>query len=130
MNRGFATGIPVAQVRPSTAGTFETLAEGSSDAPRIEITRIVVSNTTGSAATFRLCHDIDGTTFDEASALFWDQSVPANETFEVVAQHVGGGIFVGKAGAVAFSSDTSNALTCTAYAVTAEVQGRAVEGAE
>lgn len=72
---------------------------------------IVVCNTTGSAATFYLYHDEDGTTYSEATALFWNVSVAAAEsktyTFLVTGSNSSGNLAV--------KSGTADALTFTLY---------------
>ena len=46
------------------------------------IKTILVCNLTANPVTYRLCHDNDGTTYDETTALAWDVIVPANTTDE------------------------------------------------
>lgn len=42
------------------------------------VAQLIVANTTASAETYRLFIDIDGTTYDEDSSLFWDISLAGN----------------------------------------------------
>ena len=75
------------------------------------IKSIVVSNTTGSAATFRIFLDEDGTTYDESTAHFFDVNIGANTTVIVDTYWA----MDTDAGNLAVRSGTSNALTFTAY---------------
>lgn len=72
---------------------------------------VFVCNTTGTTATFRLFHDDDGTTFVAGSALYFDKSVAANDSFEVPQKLQ----MKNSAGAIGVRSGTANALTFTAY---------------
>lgn len=77
------------------------------------IKRIVVCETAGGTAAFRICHDEDGTTYDETTAIYWDHAITANDT---VAEDVD--ICMGDAnGNLAVRSDTPSALTFTIYGV-------------
>lgn len=44
------------------------------------VKQVVITNTTATATTYRVFLDIDGTTYDENSSLFWDISVAQGET--------------------------------------------------
>ncbi len=75
------------------------------------VTSILVCNTTGSAAKYRLFHDNNGTTFDESTALFFDATIAANTTVDLE-------IFLAmddSDGNLAYRTDTANALTITVY---------------
>lgn len=75
------------------------------------IRSIVVCNQTGTAATFRLFHDEDGSTYSEATALYYDVSVDANDTF--IHDKL---IFMAtEGGNLAVRSGTADALTFTVY---------------
>lgn len=86
-----------------------------------EITRILVANTTGSAATFRLFHVAVGGTADQTSALYYDVSVPANTTFAFGGDTNNGGIHLEEGETIVFREGTANALTIHGYGVTASV---------
>lgn len=118
-----AQGILLAQVAPSATAMAEILAAAGN--PRMEITCIVVANTTGTAATFNLCHDYDANgspSFGKDNALWWDKSVPANDSFVWEANFGGGGIPVGKVGSLGLQIGTADALTVTIYGVQNRVQ--------
>lgn len=96
----------------------DTTAAAIYTAPRnAELTKIFVCNTTGSAATFRLFHDNDGTTYDQTTALYYDYSVAANTTLIVSSDMMGGGISIFAGGKIAFREGTADALTITLYGV-------------
>lgn len=75
---------------------------------------LVVCNTSGAPATYRVFHDEDGTTYDETTALFWEAPIAANETITVT------GLLAGftDAGSVGVRSSVANALTFTLYGAT------------
>lgn len=104
---------------------FQTRPSGTSAAviftasQRTELTRIVVCNTTGTDATFKLFHDDDGTTVDESTALYYNVSVAANKSEVIVSPSIDGGITVSKDGTIGFATGTANALTITGYGKTA-----------
>lgn len=110
----FASGSLLAQSRP--AGT--SAASIFTASVRTEITRIVVCNSTGSAAAYSIFHDDDGSTFDETTALFYAVSLGANTSEIIDFGAAGGGIMVGKTGQIGFTSGTGNALTISMYGVT------------
>lgn len=112
-----ARGSQLAQVRPS--GTSASAAF-TATIPT-EVTRIFITNTTGSAAAFSLYHDDDGTTFDQTTALFFGVSVTANTTTEFQCDP-GAGIQMRAGGALAVQTDTGSALTFSIYGITAEVE--------
>jgi hypothetical protein len=72
---------------------------------------IVIANTTGSSASYRIFHDDDGTTYDQSTALFYDVTIPAN-TSDVI--ELSGGMNDSD-GNFAVRTDTNNALTFTLY---------------
>ena len=83
--------------------------------PAVGVTAIVkalyVTNTSLVVATFRICVDDNGSTFDESTALFWDVTLNANTTLELYT-------FIAmndSAGNIGVRTDTANALTFTAF---------------
>jgi len=113
MPGSYAAGFLAGQLRPAntTAATLYTATLKS------EITRILIANTTGSAATFRLFHDDDGTTMDETTALVWDNSVASGAYVDLQAYLDGAGITIAAGGSLGCRSGTGNALTFSVYAV-------------
>ena len=107
------TGKQLAQVRP--ANTTAVSAYSPDPSIKTEVLMIMVCNTTGSSATFRLFHDVDGTTYDETTALYWDNSVNANASVQISYEE-GSGLWLNNAaGNVAVRSGTGSALTFTLY---------------
>lgn len=75
------------------------------------IKTVVLCNQTGSAATFRIFLDDDGTTYSEATALFYDAPLAANSTVTIdtfwTMNNVDGNL--------AYRSNTANAITITVF---------------
>ena len=103
-------GSLLAQTRPSNT----TAATAYTAVVHTEITRIVVCNTTGSAATYRLFHHNSGSTYDQTTALRYDVSIAANAFAEVVSEP-GSGIAISKTGTLGVQTGTGSALTFTVY---------------
>jgi hypothetical protein len=113
----FASGFQIAQNRPS--GTTATSVYTATMIT--EVTRIIICNTTSSAADFSLYHDDDGSTFDETSALHFAQTVPPYSTVTIEAGNMGAGLMVTGSGQIGVQTSTSNALTFTLYGITQQV---------
>lgn len=73
------------------------------------IKTIVIANTSGNDATFRLFQDDDGTTYDESTALFWDIPIPTNTTIQLDGFYP----MNDSLGNFAYRSNVANALTIT-----------------
>mgnify|MGYP003139318928 FL=1 len=104
------------QVRPSNTSNTVLFTPTRGNMYRF---KIVIANTTGSAATYRLFHDDDGTTYDETSALAWDISLAAAAKTEFPTD--GWMAADNSAGNVAVRSGTGSALTFTAYGISEKV---------
>lgn len=76
-----------------------------------EITSIVVTNTDGSAHTYRIFHDEDGSTYSTATALWYDVSIAANTT--VVLEPLA--FMADSDGNLAIRTNSANNLTFTVY---------------
>ena len=107
------TGKQLAQVRP--ANTTAVSAYSPDADIRTEILHILICNTTGSAATFRLFHDDDGTTYDETTALYWDNTINANASVSIAYEEGQGLWLINAASNLAVRTGTNNALTFTLY---------------
>jgi len=83
--------------------------------PAVNVTAIiksvVVCNQTGTAATFRIFLDADGTTYDQSTALFYDTDIGANVTTTIDSFWA----MTDVAGNLAYRSGTANALTITVF---------------
>lgn len=77
----------------------------------VTVRQIFVANTTGSAATFRIFVDDDGSTYDQGTALYYDVGIAANAT-----ERIDCFIHMDNAdGNLGVRSNTANALTFTAF---------------
>ena len=120
----FTQARPSAQVELTTTDAT-TIVERVADGPRIEVVRLLICNTTGSAVTYRVFLDIDAAgsaSYGTANALWYDVSLAANSTADILAQHQSGGIPLGRAGALGVQAGTANALTVTAFTVSEVTQ--------
>lgn len=77
-----------------------------------EITTIIISNTTGTAAAYSIYLDGDGTTYDQSTALFYSVNLAANDSkvlndIEIYMSNPNGNL--------AIQTDTANALTFTVF---------------
>ena len=118
MPSGFGvTASQIAQTRLASA-TASTIFTATL---RTEVHRIHITNVSGTNDTFRLYHDEDGNTFDETTALYWDEPASAGRSFVVENQMNGGGITLKRGAALGFRPATNNALTITVYGETEHV---------
>lgn len=81
------------------------------------MTLIVVANTTGASATCRVYHDNTGTTYGVTKALYYDKSVPANDSIVLSFGSENAGIAIKPGGSIGIRSGTAGALTFSAYGV-------------
>ena len=96
------------QLRPvnTTAATLYSPAAST----EAVIRTLVVCNTSGSAAKYRIFLDDDGTTYDETTALFWDIALPADTTDTIEIRIT----MNDSIGNLAVRTDTNSAITFTA----------------
>lgn len=71
-------GSQLGQLRPADTTAASIYSPGASTETRLM--QLVVCNTSGATAKFRFFIDDDGTTYDETSALFWDETAPTDST--------------------------------------------------
>ena len=109
-----APGSLLAQLHPAntTTATFFTATL------RTEITSLLVCNTSGSAVTFRVHLDEQGTTYAVDNALYYDVSVPANTTVNLDAE-MNAGIALVPGDTLGVRTGTASTLTFSAFGVTA-----------
>ena len=100
----------LAQLRP--ANTNAASLYSPPDNRAVKLTKLIICNTTGSAATFRVFLDDDGTTYDQTTALMYDPQIGGNLTWE---QDLEGWGMVVTAGNLAVRTGTANALTFTLF---------------
>lgn len=111
-----AAGVLLAQIRPDGTSAVEGYAAPSGQA--VEVTRIEVCNTTGTAANASLFHDdAGGSTFTQATALRYAKSVGANDSIALEASSAGSGIQLSPGGQLGVQTGTADALTFSIYGV-------------
>jgi|TARA_R110000824_G_scaffold14736_1_gene62532 hypothetical protein len=108
-----AYGAQLAQVRPANTNAATVYTSGRS----VEITKIILCETSGSSCTFRIFHDNDGTTYDQTTALYYDVALAANTTLVISTEVLGAGLSVYKTGAIGFRTSVANTPTITIYGV-------------
>lgn len=103
--------LPLAQARENSTNAVSVHSATLSYRDNIET--IMLCNTSGSAATFRLFFDADGTTYDETTALYWDTTLAANSTLIIDLNH---GLYLDKStGNLAYRSSVANAITISVW---------------
>lgn len=113
-----APGSLLAQSRPSGTTAVEAFAASL----RTEVTLIAVCNTTGSAVDFSVYHDdAGGSTFDQSTALHYEQALAANATVYLAAAAMYGGFALKPGGQIGIRTATASALNFSIYGVTQEI---------
>lgn len=108
----------LAQLRP--ADTNAAALVTPNDKEKIIVTLIVITNVDSANHDFRIFHDDDGTTYDQGTALYYDEALAANTTkilnFAGSKTDPGlGGLPILDGGNLAVRSDGADDLTFTAY---------------
>ena len=101
----------IAQLRPSGT-TPEVFFNPSENKPYL-LESVSVCNTGSAIIKVSIYHDIDGTTYDESTALVWEFSIPIGGVY--LYEPKGGISDHDKAGNVAVQTDTANDATFTAF---------------
>jgi len=73
--------------------------------------KLVIANTSGATATFRVFHDDDGSTYNQTTALFYDHVIAAGTTISDTGFMAGDNT----SGNFAVRSSVADALTFTLY---------------
>ena len=102
----------LAQLRP--ADTNAASLYSPPDNVTAELTRLVICNTTANTPSYRVFHDEDGTTYDQTTALFYDEPMVANTTQIIDLTGIG---MRGTAGNLAVRTSAANEITFTLYGV-------------
>ena len=105
------TGKCLGQLRPADTNAASIYSPAAGVTAEIE--SIFVANNTAGAIAFRLFHDDDGTTYDQNTALYYDESIAANKTKEINLKfwmRLSTGNLAGR-------SATNDALTFTVYGI-------------
>lgn len=100
------------QSRPSDTN-FATVYSRPASTESI-VRQITVANTTTGVATFRMCVDDDGNTYNESNAHYWDVSIDANTTVTFT------NLFIAMntaSGTIGFRTNTASALTISIYGI-------------
>ncbi len=97
------------QLRPANTTAASLYSPGASTEAVIQ--SIIVSNTSGSAATYRIFVDDDGTTYDQTTALYYDIPLPADSS-DSIEIHVA---MNNSSGNLAVRTNTNSAITFTAF---------------
>jgi len=100
------------QLRPANTTAASIYSPGARI--RAIVTSIVIANTTGSTAAFRLFHDDDGTTYDETTALAWDIDIATKKDDISFTSDIRI-LMNNSSGNLAVRTGTNNALTFTVY---------------
>lgn len=105
------------QARPATTVNVELYQP---PVQKIGIVRwIVIANTSGAGATYRLFHDASGTTYSESTALAWNKAIAADTNELIEAFLVVNGIPSGSwgllRGGIGVRTSVANALTFSIY---------------
>ncbi len=103
-------GKQLGQLRPANT----TAASLYSPATNViaELTYLTIVNTSGATHDYRLFHDDDGTTYDETTALAWDEALDTNFKEFI---NLNGVWMADASGNFAVRSDTNDAFTFTLY---------------
>ena len=112
-----AAAVLLAHVRPSTTAAVEAYA--APDGQAVEITRIVVTNTTNSIAHASMWHDDAGSstfTADTASHLS-NTPIPKDGSTVIEARAIGTGIVLSPGGQIGVKTFTADALTFSFYGI-------------
>jgi hypothetical protein len=105
--------IPLAQARENSTSAVSVHTPPTQHRDKVET--IMLCNTSGSAATFRLFFDADGTTYDETTALYWDTALPADSTLTLAFDR---GLYMANDSAnIAYRSSVANAITISVWGV-------------
>jgi len=104
----------LAQLRP--ANTNAVALVSNKIRQKYVVLSLSVVNTTGSAATFSVYHDSNGTTYDQTTAIYYACAIAANTTTWIEPQS-GFALEPSNTGNLAVQSNTTNALTFTAYGI-------------
>ena len=109
----------LSQVRPSNANA----SVGYDASVQTEVTLINVCNLTTTDQRFSIYHDDDGATFDDTTALYRNELVPAQGTVPVELFAAGGGISVSAGGNIGVQSSAANSINFTLYGITTDITG-------
>lgn len=93
---------------------------------QVEVTRVIICNTSASPVAASLFHDdTGGAGLGTANALLFAKAIPANDYLDLRIEGVNGGLHVSKGGRLGFTDASSGDLTISIYGITQQaVQGQ------
>jgi hypothetical protein len=100
------------QSRPSDTN-FATVYSRPASTESI-VRQITIANQTTGSASFRLCIDDNGNTYDESNAHYWDVTIDPNTSVTFT------NLFIAMntaSGTIGFRSSVASALTCSIYGI-------------
>lgn len=102
--------IQLGQLRPAntTAASLYTLPANT----RTKVESIIICNQSGGAVTFRLFHDVDGTTYDATTALLYDIVLDSDTTVSFDPANLW---LENTSGNIAVRTSSNSAITFTMY---------------
>lgn len=116
-----ASGTLLAQYTAGDSAANSVLV--SDDNLQMEVTRIIICNTSASPVAASLFQDNTGTTYATTTALMYAKPVPANDYLDIFTSGPNGGIHLGKGGSIGFTDASSGDLTISIYGISQPVQG-------
>ena len=99
----------LAQARENSTGAVSVYSPGVKETAVIKA--VLLCNTSGSAATFRIFIDDDGATYDESTALYYDIPLAAKTTVQIDSYWA----MNNEDGNFAYQSSVANAITITIF---------------
>lgn len=113
-------GRQLAQSRPSATSAASVYSPGEQIVTQIQ--SIVVSNTGTGNLRFSIYHDEDGTTYDQTTALYFQEALNS-KTNKTIQFNYGSGIWMrDTSGNLAVQTDTANDATFTVYGIEHHVE--------
>lgn len=107
------------QRRPTTTSA-EVLFSPSTNKP-YTMDSVVITNVSGVGINVSIYHDVDGTTYDESTAVLWQKPLPSKGTYTFSPK--GGLSDYQKNGNIAVQVDVANGATFTGYG---EIEGEII----
>lgn len=117
-NAQLAQGLQLGQARPGDANAASLYSPA--DGIVTKVTNIAVCNTTGNTPSYRIFHDEDGATYDQTTALYYDNAMAANET-EIIDVEI---YMANSSGNLAVRTSAASEITFTAYGEETQVRAR------
>ena len=104
------------QLAQTVGSSSATSILSSTQGAPVAIHTIFIANTSNSDTTFSIYHDLDGTTYTTATALFWETDIPAKSTLFIEGTGDKPIVYMDNAsGNFAFKSGNGSGLTITLY---------------